>query len=279
MPERHIVGMMTGTSCDGCDAALVRLGDLGPPTVLNTVSRGLGELGPALRRIADQGATTTGELAELGRALALVHIHCVRELIGDGPRPDLVAVHGQTLFHRPPLSLQFLPLPILAHELGTTVVGDLRGADLAAGGQGAPITPLADAVCYPGDGPRAVVNLGGFINITLLDGNTVVGGRDLCVGNQLLDRLARMLLGKPYDLDGSVAGSGQADAQACTELGVTLRSQDRGRSLGTGDELLPWVERWGESLTPADVLASACQGLAGAISANFWRKYHGRKRW
>jgi anhydro-N-acetylmuramic acid kinase len=112
-----------------------------------------------------------------------------------------------------------------------------------------------------------VVNLGGFINITLLDGNTVVGGRDLCVGNQLLDRLARMLLGKPYDLDGSVAGSGQADAQACTELGVTLRSQDRGRSLGTGDELLPWVERWGESLTPADVLASACQGLAGAISS------------
>ena len=75
---------------------------------------------------------------------------------------DLIAIHGQTLYHRPPISWQAINLPLVAHSLDKPVVGDMRAADLTHGGQGAPITPIADRVLYPGDGRRAILNLGGL---------------------------------------------------------------------------------------------------------------------
>src|SRR6185436_14618647 len=141
------------------------------------------------------------EIADAALALGELHARAVAKAAA-GCRLDLIAAHGQTVFHAPPLSWQMLnPWP-LVRDLQTSVVFDLRGADLAHGGQGAPITPLADWVLFRSNSrTRAVVNLGGFCNLTLLPPGRpdMVRGFDVCACNQLLDHIARGILQRPFD--------------------------------------------------------------------------------
>lgn len=275
---RHIVGCMTGTSIDGLDAALVRAEGSGlsmRAAFLRGRSCPLGDLGPRLRSVAEQQPMTAGEIARLSRDLALFHARQVRALLDDaGTTIDLVCVHGQTVFHAPPVSWQlFNPAP-LAEALGVPVVFDLRAADLASGGQGAPITPLADWILFRHERePRAIVNLGGFCNVTLLppgdDPGTIdrIRGFDVCACNHLLDGVARSLLGRPYDDGGAAALSGTVNDDALEDLGGVLESQFRhGRSLGTGDELGEWVSRFRARVAPTDIAATACEGLGQFIA-------------
>lgn len=262
---------MTGTSLDGLDAALVRITGRGLAMRvehLREVGLPLGPLGPRLRRIAEQQPVTAREVTDCARELALLHLEAVQALAAD--KLDLVVAHGQTVFHAPPLSWQlFNPAP-LAYALGVPVVHDLRAADLAAGGQGAPITPLADHVLFRAREPRAVVNLGGFCNITLLPGGddaTRVRGSDVCACNQVLDRVAREALGAEYDKDGGHAMRGTAERKALAPLADALALQSKsGRSLGTGDELGGWIERWRERLAPEDLARTACAAIAQVIT-------------
>ncbi len=150
MRERLVVGCMTGTSCDGIDAALVRLSGEGlamKATVVRHLGRPLESLGAMIRGIASGDAVTAECIAEVGWWFGLAHTTVIEELIGD-QSVDLIAVHGQTLFHAPPLSWQWINPHPIARRFNAPVVFDLRGADLAAGGQGAPITPLADWILF-----------------------------------------------------------------------------------------------------------------------------------
>lgn len=270
--ERLVVGCMTGTSIDGLDAALVRISGRGlamRAEVVRWVSHPLGSLAAGLRLAAEQEPLPASAFARLARRLAVLHAAAVREL-GDGVRLDLVAVHGQTVFHRPPVSWQLMDLPHLAHAVGCDVVGDLRAADLAAGGEGAPITPLADWVLLRRYGERrAVVNLGGFCNVTLLAGDEnpeSLRGGDVCACNHVLDLVARRALGMPYDDEGREAARGETHAAARDELVAALsRQAAAGRSLGTADELAPWVDRWVHQLAGADLARSACDALGVVI--------------
>jgi anhydro-N-acetylmuramic acid kinase len=270
---RLIAGCMTGTSIDSLDAALVEIAGLGLSMTAGFVrglSRPLGLLAPRLRRLADQLPVAAGEIAELSREFSLFHAEVLGELAGGEPL-HLAAVHGQTIFHAPPLSWQLLtPAPIAA-ALRCPVVFDLRAADLAAGGQGAPITPLADWVLFRQLAPAAVVNLGGFCNITLLhEGATPeeTEGRDLCPCNHLLDGLARRLFGAPYDEGGRHALGGRIHTAALDGLLRLLAQRAAGRrSLGTGDESTQWIERWRSETGPADLAATACEAIARTIAA------------
>jgi 1,6-anhydro-N-acetylmuramate kinase len=280
---RLVVGCMTGTSIDALDAALVRIRGHGLAMrceFIRGVTHDLGPVRAGLRALADQRAMTAGEIARLSREFALLHAAAVRDLLGRGGavRPALVAVHGQTVFHEPPSSWQMFNGAVLAHELGVPVVFDLRGADLAAGGQGAPITPLADWIMFRTAEPTAVVNLGGFCNATLLppeptraDAGAAVDrieGFDVCACNHLLDRIAREALGCAFDADGAAALSGNVDDAARRGLAEALVTQSRaGRSLGTGDETWRWVDRWQGRLAGKDLAATACAAIAGAIAS------------
>lgn len=270
---RHVIGCMTGTSLDALDLALVEVTATGLGAGIRFIrgsSRPLGDVGPLLRRIAEGAPVTAREIACTALAFGELHAGAAAELASAVPGgvPDLVAVHGQTVFHAPPLSWQLLnPWPI-ARTFRCPVVFDLRGADLAAGGQGAPITPLADWLTLRDPAQTVVVaNLGGFCNITLLpaeirpdrsrqsatpgDGASEpsgtlsrVRGRDVCACNQLLDATARLALGVPFDQDGRFAAAGSVNERLRDELTGLLRAQDRsGRSLGTGDELTAWISR------------------------------------
>lgn len=273
---------MSGTSIDALDAALVivRGEGLGMyATVERCASRPLGPLADSLRRLAVQEPMPAGSVARVAHDLALLHVAVVRELTDEQPI-DLIAVHGQTIFHAPPLSWQLLSPAPIAHVLRTPVVFDLRAADLAAGGQGAPITPLADYVLFRDQNEsRAVVNLGGYCNFTLLprslaastadrdaELNEIRGG-DICACNQVLDLIARTLFGRPFDRDGQCARAGQMRPVARDELVERLCAQARaGRSLGTGDELTEWVERHRARFSGEDLARSACDALAAVIT-------------
>ena len=270
---------MTGTSLDGIDCALIEATGTGlemKPRFVRGVSGSLGELAPRLRALAEQQPMSAGDIARLSRDFALMHARAIKGLLGESETCDLISVHGQTVFHAPPASWQLFNPAVLAHETGIDVVCDLRAADLAAGGQGAPITPLADWVWLRSATERRVIlNLGGFANATLLprdegpESIALIRGMDICACNHILDGVARVALGKPYDEDGKAAAAGTVNAEARDELlAVLSRQASGGRSLGTGDEAIGedgWIDRLCNRIDPNDLAATTCAALGGTI--------------
>jgi 1,6-anhydro-N-acetylmuramate kinase len=284
---------MTGTSIDALDAALVAIEGEGlaiRATFKHGITEPLTDLAPRLRALAEQQPTTASEIASLVRDFSLLHARAVERILAESHAASanvaLICVHGQTVFHAPPLSWQlFEPAP-LAHATRIPVVCNLRQADLAAGGQGAPITPIADAVLFGAAVPPlaidandqkhfaslAIINLGGFANYTSLPARSGavnpegISGGDICACNQLLDAVARSVLGRPYDADGACAFAGQVHDDALGDLEVILRVQSLSRrSLGTGDEVGQWLARFRASVPPNDLARTACEAIASVI--------------
>ncbi len=276
---------MTGTSIDGLDTALVEIQGAGlkmKPTVKNYLSKPLGELSSRLRLISQRIPITAKEIAKTAHDLAILHLEALNELIGNN-KIDLVCVHGQTVYHAPPLSLQMInPTPI-AIGLNVPVVTDLRAADLAMGGQGAPITPIADFTLYRSSNERrGIVNLGGFCNMTLLPKTPAnaektfksaisrIIGRDVCACNQILDNIARKLFKIPMDVDGDKSRAGEVKSEPFDAMMQHLKNQAASkRSLGTGDEIfIGWIDKYRENFGPEDLARSACAAIAAAIALN-----------
>lgn len=288
--QRYIVGCMTGTSLDAIDTALVRIDGEGlamKATFIQGSTHSLGSLREPLRALAQQENTTASAIATLAREFSLLHAEAVQQLLSrsDSAKPTLICVHGQTVFHQPPISWQlFEPWP-LAHALKTPVVCNLRQADIAAGGQGAPITPIADVILY-GNAQEitCVINLGGFINFTCIPKHastnfsvqlalirglqaTNLRGADVCACNQLLDGVARIMLRELYDKNGEAALSGNVQEEALEDLEGVLRAQSHSkRSLGTGDELLECINRWRHRLSGPDLARTACEAIASTLA-------------
>lgn len=272
---RRVIGVMTGTSIDALDAALVEIRGAAldmSAALLRTHSADLGALKEPLGDLASGAPMNAGQIARLAREFGLFTARQLTELAGDGV--DLIAVHGQTVFHDPPVSWQMIDPTPIAHALRAPVVIDMRAADLEAGGQGAPITPIADWILFrDAKQSRVVVNLGGFCNITHLPagaGPGQVTGADICACNQVLDASARVGLGLPYDDRGAAAARGDAHPLALAELcGMLEVQRDGGRSLGTGDEAHAWAHKWGSLLDGPDLCRTACEAVAASIAASF----------
>jgi anhydro-N-acetylmuramic acid kinase len=281
MKARRVVGCMTGTSIDALDAALIEWRGTGLAARVRLLRCGTYALGAALRdglrRAARQEPLSAGALARLAAALARRHVRAVQALCGARP-PDLIAAHGQTIFHAPPLSWQLFDAAPVARHCRAPVIYDLRAADLAAGGQGAPITPLADFMLFrdPREA-RVLLNLGGFANFTWLPAVArksadlaEIRGGDLCACNQLLDHAARRWLKRPLDRDGRTALRGMVSERLLAWLIDSLSDQPRARrSLGTQDErceLIARIERRAARLRPADRLRTLCAALAQTIA-------------
>lgn len=265
---------MTGTSLDALDVSLVHVTGEGLAMRVRIEAHStidLGGLRPRLRAVAEGAARSAGDFASLALDFGRLHAQAMQAVAGTR-RVDLAAIHGQTIVHAPPLSWQLVnPWPV-AHALRCPVVSDLRGADLALGGQGAPITPLADRILFRDDAPQVIVNLGGFCNITWLPAGAApldaIGGADICPCNHLLDAAARAALKQPFDRDGACAASGTPVPSAHGELRQALdRATRAGRSLGTGDEAVAWVARHADRMTPAELLATAADAIGTHIGA------------
>ena len=293
---RHVLGCMTGTSLDGLDVALTRIVGRGRAMraeLLGTVSRPLPEgLRRVLLAMAGGEAHRPIEFLRAARHLGVVHAEgCAAALAehGRGLAVDFVVAHGQSIWHAPEdrLSWQlFDPWPIV-RGLGLAVCFDLRQADLIAGGQGAPITPIADPILYPI--PRGLVlNLGGIVNYTHWSeakppeaSGPVIGGGDVGPCNLLIDPTVRSLFpGQTMDRDGRLSGEAAADRGLVVAL-VSAVAEARGgaRSLGREQFGGSWIgERLGRhggglsaSVQLASVIAAvaeiAAQEIRGAVGA------------
>ncbi len=287
---RLIAGCMTGTSIDGLDAALVRITGQGlamKVTVLNCLEVELGDLAIPLKRLSLQQSMKAEEIARTAHDFGLLHLKALRELAG-GSKLDLISVHGQTVLHKPPLSWQLINPSVIAYGLDTPVVYDLRAADLASGGEGAPITPLADFILFRSSSEtRGIVNLGGFCNVRILPhippsvsrggqrGGIKhptspcidnIAGMDVCSCNQLLDSIADKLFGEPYDDNGQHAAKGEVLPEGFETLLRMLSDQaNERRSLGTGDELEEWLHKYSSGNSAEDIVRTACAAVAQAI--------------
>lgn len=273
---------MTGTSIDALDASLVEIEGEGlsmRARHLRSVTRGLGTLAASLRSLADQVPMSAAAIAGVSHEFAMAHVSAIRALLGeDGTQtPDLICIHGQTVHHKPPVSWQLMNAAPVAASLGCPVVFDLRGLDIARGGQGAPITPIADLILFShATERRVVVNLGGFANYTVLPPTAsrkpcvaCVRGGDVCVCNQLLDRIARDHMGVPYDEGGRYALGGKTDEQTAETLYAALRAQyAERRSLGTGDEMgeLIRTAMGTRRLSGGDLARTACDAIGRVIA-------------
>jgi anhydro-N-acetylmuramic acid kinase len=229
----RVLSCMSGTSVDGIDVACVDL-EL-DDRELRCRYRGLTSrpFEPRLReRIVaalPPGLPGAGELcelhAELGHAYAAAFAVARDELAGG--EADLAVLHGQTFYHwvdeagRALGTLQLGNSSAVAERLGVPVVSDLRSRDVAAGGQGAPLVALLDALLLAGrPGPGAAVNLGGIANLTVVDGGQVVTAYDLGPAGTLMDPAAAAASGGTlgYDQDGAIAARGRVCARLLDRL-------------------------------------------------------------
>ncbi len=221
---RRFVGLMSGTSVDAVDAALLEIDEL--DFGIRTGGFAGIALDDALRD--ELHALQAGGSDELERAmrasvaLADCYAHAVETLLAQSglraTQITAIGAHGQTVRHRPELgySIQLLNAARLAERCGIPVVHDLRAADIAAAGQGAPLVPAFHARVFRSPlERRAIVNLGGIANVTILPADCgsdeAIRGFDIGPANTLLDAWCRRHTGRPFDENGEWARSGTVD--------------------------------------------------------------------
>ncbi len=228
----NVLGLMSGTSMDGVDAA-----------VLTTDGEAIDGFGPRLARPYDEAERAIlrqalaeareltdrnarpGALAEAERIVTEAHAQAVEEFRRKNPdlAIDLVGFHGQTVFHAPGrrLTVQIGDGEALARRLKLRVVFDLRAADVAAGGEGAPLVPVYHRALVQRaglTGTVAVVNIGGVANITRVGAGGALLAGDTGPGNALLDDFVRTRTGATMDKGGALAARGTVDAAAIERL-------------------------------------------------------------
>lgn len=213
------IGLMSGTSMDGIDAAIVHTdGESRVRTgAALTVPYPLAFRAKLGRVVANHGSNRR-ETDAVARELTLAHAETVlRLLAATGLKPeavDVVGFHGQTVFHDPAnrVTIQIGDPRLLAEKTGIPVVGQFRLADVQAGGQGAPLAPLYHAArAAELEKPVAVLNIGGVANVTWLGADGAVLAFDTGPGNALIDDFVHARTGQPYDLSGALSLSGKVD--------------------------------------------------------------------
>ena len=230
-----VIGLMSGTSADGIDAALVEIEGAGSQAKVRLTAHACypyhSKMRQAIFKAFDPKESRSGDLSALNFALgelfAAAAVYLARQAGVEISEVDLIGSHGQTVWHSPeqveiggmwiPSTLQIGEAAVIAERTGVTVVSDFRTADMAAGGQGAPLVPYADFVLFrSANRNRAVQNIGGIGNVTYIPS----GGRldqiiafDTGPGNMLIDAvITRLTKGKlAYDTDGALALAGKPD--------------------------------------------------------------------
>src|ERR1700686_1518172 len=221
------IGLMSGTSLDGVDIALIetdgrRVKSFGPSGYRPYTDHERGLLRQALSEAVDlpQRDARPGILREAEHAVTIAHAEAVAAFTAQNHLSredvDIVGFHGQTVLHRPAqkMTVQIGDAAALAKAIHIPVMHDFRAADVEAGGQGAPFVPVyhrALAQTLQREGPIAVVNIGGVSNITYIDGADTLIACDTGPGNALLDDFMFRTMGQRFDCEGRMAAQGAVD--------------------------------------------------------------------
>jgi anhydro-N-acetylmuramic acid kinase len=277
------LGLMSGTSADGIDAALVRFEGEGRTLRCELVQGRTFEWNAALRAqlvALGQGADTVSldALGALDGRIALAFAEAALALLQEAgvPRDRVRAIgsHGQTVRHRPqaepPFTWQLGDGNVIAERSGIPTVADFRRRDVAAGGQGAPLMPAFHAALLGSPTEdRAALNLGGIANFTLLPIKGGVRGFDTGPANALMDAWCERHSGQPYDAGGAFAASGSVDAPLLARLlAEPWFALPPPKSTGREQFHLDWLQaRLGDAVVaPADLQATLLELTARTVA-------------
>jgi anhydro-N-acetylmuramic acid kinase len=273
------IGLMSGTSMDGIDAALVRLEDDRIELADSLHHPWPEALIADIRAMAAGGSTSLDRLGRLdaavGEAFAAAALNLLQQNSLAANEVSAIGSHGQTLCHGPlgphPYSLQIGDPNRIAEQTGITTVADFRRRDIAAGGQGAPLVPAFHrAFLHSAEENRVVLNIGGIANITLLPAaeNSAVTGYDTGPGNCLMDRWIGRHRQQHYDAGGAWAAEGQLQPELLWRLlEDPYFSQPPPKSTGTEYFTLDWLlQRLPADISPVDVQATLAGLTARSIA-------------
>ena len=252
-PHSFYIGLMSGTSLDGIDAVLAKIGPNGEASALEAISTPFSpELRKALSELQSPGPNELHREKQAGNALALAYADAVDQLLKKAKlQPsDIAAIgaHGQTIRHQPHLgdmayTHQTLNPALLAEKTGIDVIADFRSRDLAAGGHGAPLVPAFHAQQFSSPDDLAILNIGGIANLTLLPKSGEVTGFDCGPGNMLMDVWIQEHQGNTFDENGGWALQGKANEVLLTKmLADSFFTKAPPKSTGRDDFHLAWLQ-------------------------------------
>ena len=272
------VGLMSGTSMDGIDAVLVEFGDAS----LNILATRDHRYPQALREqllaaIAIPVEQEIPNIAALDTAVGECFRDATLALLADAgvdtSQVTAVGSHGQTLRHQPdaetPFSLQIGDAQLIANDTGIRTIADFRSADIAAGGQGAPLAPFFHEWLFRTPGETCcVLNIGGVANVTVLADSQETIGFDTGPGNSLMDAWIRKHRDEAFDRDGQWAAQGMIDDELLQQfLAEPYFSYAPPKSTGFEHFNLRWIEGHAvNALEPGDVQATLCELTAATIA-------------
>ena len=273
------IGLMSGTSVDGVDAVVADFGD----DKIRTLGHVHVPFTPALRAqlqaLMQSGTDEVERAGDASVVLAHAYADAVAQLLAKTnlAAKDIAAIgaHGQTIRHRPERGFTTqLNAPAHLSELtGIAVVADFRSRDVAAGGQGAPLVPAFHAAVFQTEAPRAVVNIGGIANVTLLPAkgsSETVRGFDTGPGNTLLDTWCERHTGKSFDAGGMWGAAGDVDEKLLAALlDDDYFRQPAPKSTGRERFNVAWLDakllRESRTIRPQDVQATLAALTARTI--------------
>lgn len=289
MKKALYIGVMSGTSMDAVDAALVSINHHEIETLAHHSNEIPSDLKQQLSKLCASGENEIERFGYLDVVVAELIAKTVNSLVkNENLQPqDITAIgsHGQTIRHQPnalkPFSLQIGNPSIIAHNTGITTIADFRMADIAAGGQGAPLVPAFHQAAFQSkEGLRAIINIGGIANITLLSPDLstqqdkslknieAVKGYDLGPGNTLMDQWILHHQNKPFDVNGKWAREGKLIPTLLKKL-LTDDFIQKVPPKSSGREYfnLPWLKRHTEDTFEAkDVQRTLIEFTAQVIA-------------
>jgi anhydro-N-acetylmuramic acid kinase len=273
MPQ-HYVGLMSGTSLDGVDAALVDFDVPHGTLVAHHFVPYPDDVRAEALALCTTGADEIERAGALGNRISELYAEAVTALLAKAGRTEVAAIgaHGQTVRHRPErgFTVQLLNAALLAERTRIAVVADFRSRDIAAGGQGAPLVPAYHAACFARpDTRRVVANIGGIANLTDLAPGRPVRGFDTGPGNALMDLWAAEHLAQRFDQRGAWGATGRVLEPM---LAAMLRDPyfTAAPPKSTGRELFhrAWLETFAPGgHPPEDVQATLAALTARSIAA------------
>lgn len=219
LETKHVIGLMSGTSCDSIDAGLCDVYPDMSVKLIHGINYKYPEHIQAKIFQMFAGNCSIKDICQMNFAIGHCFADAANILISEHGKPDLIASHGQTIYHYPfseklddvclKSTFQIGDSSTIAYDTGCLVVSNFREADIAAGGDGAPLVCFADEKWFKPFGKNVLVqNIGGISNVTVISNYKQTFGFDIGLGNIMIDYCTQKYFGMPYDKDGEIAKSG-----------------------------------------------------------------------
>lgn len=289
--EKYVVGLMSGTSLDGVDAALVKIEGFGEETKVQLIEFMNEDIPMDLKKeILDCFSVERSNVElicsvnfKLGYLFSEAAKKVCQKANFDLKKLDLIGSHGQTVYHIPVpyknmvlSTLQIGEPSVIAYETGVMVVSNFRTMDMAAGGQGAPLVPYTEYLLYRSDKNRVLQNIGGIGNVTVLPANCTLDQMyafDTGPGNMIIDEVTKRLKGVKYDKGGYFASQGKLNMELLNQL-MSIEYIDAAPPKTTGREFFgsqfvdALLKKW-NSLSAEDLIATVTMFTAKSIAVNY----------